>query len=63
MNGTEKKEFYLEYIYSLRMDVYRIIKSVIGDANVTEELAFYRIGSRQIKSKGMAESDHEKCFA
>lgn len=38
MNGKEKKEFYLEYIYSLRMDVYRIIKSVIGDANVTEEL-------------------------
>ena len=38
MNGKEKKEVYLEYIYSLRMDVYRIIKSVIGDANVTEEL-------------------------
>ena len=38
MNGKEKKEFYLEYIYSLRMDVYRIIKSVIGDADVTEEL-------------------------
>ena len=38
MNEKEKKEFYLEYIYSLRMDVYRIIKSVIGDANVTEEL-------------------------
>lgn len=28
-----------------------------------KSLAFYRIGSRQIKSKGMAESDHEKCFA
>lgn len=38
MNGEEKKTMYLEWIYPLRMDVYRIIKSVIGDPDVTEEL-------------------------
>lgn len=70
MNGTEKKEFYLEYIYSLRMDVYRIIKSVIGDANVTEgadadragkSLAFYRIGSQtnQKQRKGLESRSRE----
>lgn len=38
METEAKKKFYLECIYPLRMDVYRIIKSVIGDADMTEEL-------------------------
>lgn len=72
MNGKEKKEFYLEYIYSLRMDVYRIIKSVIGgcecyggaDADrAGKSLAFYRIGSQtNQKQRNGLESDHEEMF-
>ena len=58
MDGEEKKTFYLECIYPLRMDVYRIIKSVIGNADMTEELtqivlekAWRSIGTLRDKSK------------
>ncbi len=58
MNGEEKRTLYLEFIYPLRMDVYRIVKSVIGDADMTEEVtqivlekAWRSIGTLREKSK------------
>ena len=58
MDREEQKKFYVECIYSLHMDVYRIIKSVIGNADTTEELtqivlekAWRSIGTLRDKTK------------
>lgn len=39
MNNEEKRQFYMDHIYSHRKDVYRILWSMFGDPDIVEEIA------------------------
>lgn len=39
MNNNEKRQFYMDHIYSHRKDVYRILWSMFGDPDIVEEIA------------------------
>ena len=38
MNNNEKRQFYMDHIYSHRKDVYRILWSMFGDPDIVEEI-------------------------
>ena len=39
MNNEEKRQFYMDHIYSHRKDMYRILWSMFGDPDIVEEIA------------------------
>lgn len=39
MNNKEKRQFYMDHIYSHRKDMYRILWSMFGDPDIVEEIA------------------------
>lgn len=38
MNNEEKRQFYMDHIYSHRKDMYRILWSMFGDPDIVEEI-------------------------